>query len=524
MKQLWVVAAALLSTAMAAGAWGQSLIVNFDDYVLTEAESPLVVSHVIIQNNGTLFLEPGVELVITGKLDDRPLWLRHGGRLVANGTQEKPVIIRQSAPNSNVVAERWGGEDHGTIIDLNHTVWDMGVSRLVLLENPEENYPDAEPIIIARNSVIRSSPPTRPDEWEDWWEWVEDWESNPGPMIMSVGAISGQWYASPMHLLFEDSLLFSPTVTAIGIADNQVLTMRRCVVQGAHLEDGFRFGIQVIDWWAGSLIKVEDSRFVGNIAGIGHFGEAHGYVRIVQVSGSDFSQTGFFLMEMGYGPFSLSVEDSHIWETYIDSTFEPRTMVFTRCFSEDGPLTPTPPRTKSSSTPRRVPLPPRRYQRRQPHRFLRPAGADEGPRRPRQPRNHPRYRRRWRHHHARCGGAEGLRRRHAPLPSAAGGQLMRCHHALFIAGILSCTTLAPPSSPSFPRVTTSGVVACRFAMLSGRMESPRRRAPCSTTSFLIPPRFASHALIVEHGRCCRHSPARATLMRAWKSSSPAARA
>src|SRR5690606_4319638 len=121
----------------------------------TEEESPLIVSHVIIQNNGTLFLEPGAELVITGKLDDRPILLRHGGRLVANGTQEKPAIIRQSAPNSNVVAERWGGEDHGTIIDLNHTIWDLGVSRLVLLDFPEKNYPDAEPIMISRNSIIK---------------------------------------------------------------------------------------------------------------------------------------------------------------------------------------------------------------------------------------------------------------------------------------------------------------------------------------------------------------------------------
>jgi hypothetical protein len=327
-----VVASLILALGLTGGAWGQSLIVNFDDYTLTEEDSPLIVSHVIVQNNGTLFLEPGAELVITGKQDDRPLWLRHGGRLVAAGTAEKPVIIRQSAPNSNVVAERWGGEDHGTIIDLNHMIWDMGVSRLVLIEHPEENYPDAEPIMIARNSVIKSAPPPASEDW-DWW----DWEFFMGPMIASVGDVYGHGFTPPMHLLFEDCLIASPTVTAIGISNNQVLNMRRCVVQGARIEEGPRFGILVSDWDRTSLIRIEDSRFVGNSAAIGHFGEAYEGHRAVQISGSDFSQPPHLLMDFGYGNLFLSVEDSHVTRTYIEDDWSPRTMVFTRCFSEDGP-------------------------------------------------------------------------------------------------------------------------------------------------------------------------------------------
>ncbi len=337
MKQIHAVIVPLfMALGLAGAARGQSLIVNFDDYTLTEANSPLVVSHVIIQNNGTLFLEPGAELVITGKHNDMPLHLLHGGRLVAAGTVEKPVIIRQSAPNSNVVAERWGGEEHGTIIDLNHTIWDLGVSRLVLLDFPDENYPDAFPIMIARDSIIRSAAPT--PSWEEWgWEW--DWQFHVGPMILSLtDALGG---TSPTHLLMEDCLIESSTITAIGIGDNNFLEMKRCVVIGIQQDveewDGWRLGIQAADWGMPSRIRVNDCRFVGNTAAIGQFGEGYNGHRIVEIAGSDFSQTPYMLIDYGHQNLFLSVVDSHISPTHIDGAWTPSALTFTRCYMEDGP-------------------------------------------------------------------------------------------------------------------------------------------------------------------------------------------
>ena len=346
----------ILMLGLAGVARGQYLLVNGETYTLTEQESPLVVGYVSVINGGSLILEPGSELVIAGvNSSGVSLYLRNNGRLVSSGTKEKPAIIRHLAPNGKVVAERCGGCWLSNVLLLEHTIWDLGVSRVGLFVSAHPSNPD--PMLIARNSIIMSKAPRSEEVWfevyeeediewdeEDDFRWNELNELAATSMIFSV-TWESQWDV-PTRLVFEDTLLWSSKISALGLGPLNRLEMSRSVVLGSFSENQLQFGVNVIAWETQPMIQIQESRFAGFFAGIGMMETelADASQAIIHIDGSDFSGTELLLADYGFSPLSMIVEDSYITQSFLEhADAVPRNLRFTRCYSEiDPPYTSAP--------------------------------------------------------------------------------------------------------------------------------------------------------------------------------------
>jgi hypothetical protein len=321
MGSLRPMAMLLLLLASGTSALGEELGLANTEYILTEEDSPLVLTSLYLAQNGIMRLEPGARLVIAPTGYGGGIEIR-GGRLIAEGTPEKPARIEiGSVTNESSI---WLSPHHSErrALSLEHTIWDMGPSRMVI--SSEGDGSETVPLVSIRNSILIST--ASRDYYHD------------AMFVLEGGGIE--------PIVFESTLFSSSTNAALRlIATNRPVEMRRCVFTAGPYPQSLS-AINIGQFpspypaWIDSALLLEDCRFSGfeSAIRVGMLSSDEEVQLAITIRGSDFSTSGLLArVDSTDTPLEFHVEDSHVAPVHFGLVEEPRAQLsFLRSYIAEG--------------------------------------------------------------------------------------------------------------------------------------------------------------------------------------------